>query len=63
MPIKIVIADDHELFRDGFHHMSEKMPELNLIGEAQDGEELILYAVACIQMSLLQILRCLVWMV
>ena len=47
-PIKIVLADDHELFRDGFRVMVNKQPDVALIGEADDGEALLK------QVSLLQ---------
>jgi DNA-binding NarL/FixJ family response regulator len=40
-PIKIVLADDHEIFRDGFKAMLKKQPSVQLLGEASDGEELI----------------------
>jgi DNA-binding NarL/FixJ family response regulator len=40
-PIKIVLADDHEIFRDGFKAMLKKQPSVELIGEACNGEELI----------------------
>lgn len=40
-PIRIVLADDHEIFRDGFRVMCNKIPGLKLIGEAENGEELI----------------------
>ncbi|HEV7330497.1 MAG TPA: response regulator transcription factor [Flavisolibacter sp.] len=39
--IKIVLADDHELFRDGFSVMANKEPDIDLIGQAVDGEELL----------------------
>ena len=39
--ISIVIADDHEIFRDGFRIMSKKYPEIVLTGEAANGKELI----------------------
>lgn len=39
--IKIVLADDHEIFRDGFKAMLKKQPSVELIGEAANGEELI----------------------
>ena len=39
--IKIVIADDHEIFRDGLKLMLSKYPEIIVIGEAQNGKELI----------------------
>ena len=41
LPIKIVLADDHEIFRDGFRVMLKKQPGVDLIGEAANGEELI----------------------
>lgn len=41
MPINVVLADDHEIFRDGFRVMLNKIPTINLIGEAADGKELI----------------------
>ena len=40
-PIRIVLADDHEIFRDGFNAMIVKQPAVELIGEACNGEELI----------------------
>ena len=39
--IKIVLADDHEIFRDGFKVMLRKQMEVELIGEASNGEELV----------------------
>ena len=41
MPIRIVLADDHEIFRDGFSGLLKKQDEIVLVGEASDGEELI----------------------
>lgn len=40
-PIKIVLADDHEIFRDGFKAMIKKQPSVQLLGEASNGEELV----------------------
>lgn len=40
-PIRIILADDHEIFRDGFKAMIKKQPSVALIGEARDGKELI----------------------
>lgn len=40
-PIRIILADDHELFRDGFSAMLKKQTDIELIGEAKDGEHLI----------------------
>lgn len=40
-PIRIILADDHEIFRDGFKAMIRKQPSVDLIGEASNGEELV----------------------
>jgi DNA-binding NarL/FixJ family response regulator len=40
-PIKIVIADDHAIFRDGFKLLLKNQQELELVGEAEDGKELL----------------------
>jgi DNA-binding NarL/FixJ family response regulator len=39
--IKVVIADDHEIFRDGFKMILGKMKNCLLIGEASNGRELL----------------------
>lgn len=39
--IKIVIADDHEIFRDGLKLMLSKYPEIIILGEAENGRELV----------------------
>lgn len=43
-PIKIAIADDHEIFRDGFKLLLKNQPELELTGEAENGKELLAIA-------------------
>ena len=40
-PIRILLADDHEIFRDGFKVMLKKQNEIQLIGEAANGQELV----------------------
>jgi DNA-binding NarL/FixJ family response regulator len=40
--IKIIIADDHEMFRDGFRLMLTKQPDIQLLGEAENGRELLI---------------------
>ena len=40
-PISIVIADDHEIFRNGFKLLLKDQQDLQLIGEAGDGAQLI----------------------
>ncbi len=39
--IKIVLADDHEIFRSGFKSMLENIPDLIWSGDAEDGIELL----------------------
>jgi len=39
--IKVVIADDHEIFRDGMKLTLQKADNIQLLGEASDGKELI----------------------
>ncbi|GAB2830114.1 response regulator [Ferruginibacter profundus] len=39
--IKVIIADDHEIFRDGLKLMLQKQPDIEVAGEAGDGKELI----------------------
>jgi DNA-binding NarL/FixJ family response regulator len=40
-PIRIILADDHEIFRDGFKVMLKKQPAVQLVAEASNGEELV----------------------
>jgi DNA-binding NarL/FixJ family response regulator len=35
-PVRIVIADDHEIFRDGLRHLLEGEPGLEVVGEASN---------------------------
>src|SRR4051812_13280190 len=39
--IKIILADDHSLIREGFKSLLGKNPEFEIIGEAEDGKELL----------------------
>ena len=39
--IRIVIADDHTIFRDGLRRLLEAEPELEVVGEAADGAEAV----------------------
>jgi len=43
-PVKIVIADDHPIFRDGLRRLLEAEPGLQVVGEAADGEEAVALA-------------------
>jgi DNA-binding NarL/FixJ family response regulator len=40
-PIKLVIADDHGIFRDGVKLLLKNQKEVELVGEAEDGAELL----------------------
>ena len=40
-PVRIVIADDHPIFRDGLRRLLEAEPDLKVIGEASDGAEAV----------------------
>lgn len=40
-PLRVVIADDHEIFRDGLALMLSKQADIDLVGQAEDGKELI----------------------
>lgn len=36
-PIRVVIADDHTLFREGTRRILEQQPDITVVGEAEDG--------------------------
>ena len=38
-PIRVLLADDHSLFRKGLRHMLEIEPGIRVVGEARDGQE------------------------
>src|SRR3712207_1836906 len=38
-PARLIIADDHDLVRDGIRAMLAREPDLEVVGEAKDGEE------------------------
>jgi two-component system nitrate/nitrite response regulator NarL len=40
-PIRIVIADDHPIFRDGLRRLLESEGEMKVVGEAPDGLEAV----------------------
>jgi DNA-binding NarL/FixJ family response regulator len=40
-PIRLVVADDHELIRQGLHTMLRKNPDITIVGEAANGLELV----------------------
>jgi DNA-binding NarL/FixJ family response regulator len=39
--IRLVLADDHALVRDGTRQLLERQPDLKVVGEAADGEEAV----------------------
>ena len=41
---RILLADDHTLFRKGFRTILEQMPELEVVGEAASGHEVVTQA-------------------
>jgi two-component system, NarL family, response regulator NreC len=41
MPIKVLIADDHAVVRAGLRMLLESDSEINIVGEAENGEEAI----------------------
>ena len=40
-PIRLVLADDHPIFRDGLRRLLEAEPDMKVIGEAKDGAEAV----------------------
>ena len=40
-PIRILIADDHPLFRDGLRRLLQAEPGFEVVGEASDGDVLV----------------------
>jgi DNA-binding NarL/FixJ family response regulator len=43
-PIRILIADDHTLFRDGLRALFESLPDTDLVGEAQTATQAVAQA-------------------
>jgi DNA-binding NarL/FixJ family response regulator len=44
-PIRVLIADDHPLFRDGLRTLLESVPDMQVIGEAATGDEVLAQAI------------------
>ena len=44
MPIKVLIADDHVFYREGVRALLSNVPKIEVIGEANNGEEAIVQA-------------------
>ena len=44
-PIRVLIVDDHALFRRGLEMVLEQEPDIDVVGEASDGAEALTKAV------------------
>ena len=44
-PIRVLLADDQDLFREGLHTLLSVQPEINVVGEARNGEQALVLAV------------------
>src|ERR671923_692498 len=44
MTVRVVVADDQELVRSGFGMIVDAQPDLEVVGEAADGEEAVAVA-------------------
>ena len=42
--IRVLIADDHPLFRDGLHGLLDSVPDMQVVGEAATGDEAVTLA-------------------
>ncbi|MCB0456206.1 MAG: response regulator transcription factor [Flavobacteriaceae bacterium] len=47
MKIKLILADDEELFRVGMSHILSKDPEIDIVFQASNGKELLEYLASC----------------
>jgi DNA-binding NarL/FixJ family response regulator len=43
-PIRILIADDHAIFRDGLRKLLESEPGMDVVGEAVNGDDVVKFA-------------------
>lgn len=46
LPVRVLIADDHQIVREGLRALLQRMTGLSLVGEAADGEEAVRQATA-----------------
>lgn len=46
-PIRVALADDHRLFRDGLRRLLELEPDVMVVGEATNGEEAVHMVLSC----------------
>ena len=44
MRIKILLAEDHKIVREGTRQLLEQSPDMEVVGEASDGMEAIQFA-------------------
>jgi DNA-binding NarL/FixJ family response regulator len=42
MTIRVVLADDHRIIREGIRNLLDQEPDIDVVGEASDGREVIL---------------------
>jgi DNA-binding NarL/FixJ family response regulator len=54
---RVVLADDHLLFREGMKLLIERMPDVEVVGEAGDGLELLLTSPCPISGELRRLVR------
>src|SRR6185312_17264814 len=45
-PLTVIIADDHQFFRDGVRALLDAQPDMECVGEASDGAEAVRLATA-----------------
>jgi DNA-binding NarL/FixJ family response regulator len=45
-PIRLILADDHTLFRDGLRALFDSIPDIEVVGEAETGNQVIANAEA-----------------
>ena len=56
--IRVVLVDDQTLVRQGVRGLLELVPDIEVVGEASDGEEALEAAVSYTHLTLRRRLRC-----
>ena len=56
-PVRVLIADDQELFREGLHTLLSVQLDLQVVGEARNGEEALRLA-AILKPDIILIAHC-----
>lgn len=41
LPLKVLVADDHDEFRRIVHEYLDRLPNISVVGEATDGQEVV----------------------